>query len=134
MDHTPWFVRCDIHLVTSVGASTVGSVGVEVVTAAVVVAALVGGAVVAAVELSIMDAWDGFASESLSAVVIEVVTALEWAVVVSYFAPLLSGVVVEAWTMDSGVKLLAGVNRNGSAVVMTALEFPVSMPCEEFRC
>ena len=40
----------------------------------------------------------------------------------------LSGVVVGALTMDIGVGVLAGVNVNVSAAVMTALELPMPVP------
>ena len=65
---------------------------------------------------------------------------LEFAVSVSYAVDVTSGVAVdlfvEAWVLDVltgiGIALLlwADMNANAIAVVMTALEFPVSAPLE----
>ena len=64
-------------------------------------------------------------TESLSDVVTGGVVNLEYVVLVSYFVEVLCDAVAEALYVGIGVEVLADVNLNVSAAVMTALEFPL---------
>ena len=71
----------------------------------------------------------------------DVMIASEFAVTVSYFGDVLSGMVVGAVTdammdfvSDIGVEVLADANVNVFASLMTALEFAVPKPLGGFRC
>ena len=78
-------------------------------------------------------------------VVATTVIVLKFASTVSYFIDMPSGLVV-ALCIDAsagvvvgalagiGIKVLSDVSANSFAVVMTALEFPVSTPSEELSC
>ena len=98
---------------------------------------LAGVVVSMAVELLVIGVWDDVATTSVpDGGVTNVVVALECVVPVAYFLVLevLSDLVVEALAVGIGVEVLDDVNVNVSAAVMTALEFPMPIPEEEFSC
>ena len=66
--------------------------------------------------------------ESLSNAVTGVVVVLQFVVPVSYLVDMLSDVAFESLAGGIGVEVLAGVNTNVSAAMMTALEFPIALP------
>ena len=74
-----------------------------------------------AVALWVTDVCADVVIESLG----ELVAAFECIMSLTYFVDVLSNVVVEA---DTSVEVLSVVNANVSIGVMTALEFPMSMP------
>ena len=88
-----------------------------------------------------IDTWAGVEIIVVAAIVI----ALECAVPVSYFSDVLSGMVVGTlidalagviigFVSSIGVEMLADANVNVFASLMTALEFAVPKPLEEFSC
>ena len=68
---------------------------------------------------------DGWVIEALCEVVNAVAIVLEFIAPVSHFVEVLP---------DVDVEVLSEVIVNVSAVVMTALEFPMPIPEEEFSC
>jgi hypothetical protein len=81
-----------------------------------------------AVELLVIDAWVDVVIESLPDVVTDGVVVLEFVVPVSYFAEVLSDVVLEALAVSIGFEVLDDVNVNVSVAVMTAFEFCMPIP------
>ena len=73
-------------------------------------------------ELLVTVAW---VIESLSDVVTGVVFVLKLVDSVSYFTEVLPDLVVETLPVGIGGEVLAGVNLNGSAAVMTTMDFPM---------
>ena len=81
------------------------------------------------VGILLIDVW---VVESLADVLTGVLLALKFVVVVSYAVEVLSDVVTESSAANIGVvEVLANMNVNLSAAVMTTLEFPMPIPYEE---
>ena len=118
---------------------------VEIIVAVVIVVevpvwdAAIIGIVVVVVEVVVLVIIDVLVGVEF----IDVVIVLKFALSVSYSGNVLSGVTVD-WFMDvltdvmigvlTGIyiEMFAGVNATAFTVMVTALEFPVSTPLEEF--
>ena len=94
----------------------------------VVALVIVGPVVNMAVKPLSIDVWGDVVIGSLSNVMIGLVVTLAFVVPVSYFVTVSSGAVVEALAVEFSTEVLLDVNVNVLTDVMTALDFPMSIP------
>ena len=81
------------------------------------------------VELFLIGAWDNVVIESLSNMATSILIAFEFLVSVPWLVvEVLFDMVVGVLSVGIGVTVLAKINLNVSADVMTTLEFPIPIP------
>jgi len=136
---------CGIHSVVVVTSFAVLSITVVVVEAEVLEINARAAVVIDVLTFIMVVVGDGILDDVEMTVVTVVVSALEFAGSVLYSVDLLSGVVADVLidvltrvtigvVTDIGIDVLADVNVNAFIAAMTALEFTVPGPLEEFSC